>query len=102
MSAGLWVAIAALGGAGAVARVVGSSLSSTTTVNIAGAFVLGLLTGLSVTGHGLLLAGSAFLGSLTTFSTWMLEARTRPSLIAVTQLAGVAAAGAGWALGSAL
>jgi CrcB protein len=113
---GLWLAVAGLGGAGAVARVVGASLVprrelGTTAVNIAGSFALGLLTGLSVTGDALLLTGAATLGSFTTFSTWMLEAQRlaedgEPGAAAVlvggALAAGLAAAGAGWALGSAL
>ena len=34
---------------------------------------MGLLTGLALTGTALVLAGTATLGSYTTFSTWMLE-----------------------------
>jgi fluoride exporter len=116
MGLGLWLAVAGLGGAGAVARVVGAALVprrelGTAAVNVFGAFVLGLLTGLSVTGDALLLAGTATLGSLTTFSTWMLEAQRLAEdgeagagalLLGGALAAGLAAAGAGWALGSAL
>ena len=42
-------------------------------VNLTGAALLGLLVGLGFTGDRLLLAGTATLGSYTTFSTWMLE-----------------------------
>jgi fluoride exporter len=42
-------------------------------VNVTGATLLGLLVGLGFTGTRLLLAGTATLGSYTTFSTWMLE-----------------------------
>jgi CrcB protein len=45
----------------------------TLAVNASGALLLGLLTGLALSGEGLVLAGSAMLGSYTTFSTWMLE-----------------------------
>jgi CrcB protein len=45
----------------------------TLTVNATGALLLGLLTGLAVSGNLLVLAGTATLGSYTTFSTWMLE-----------------------------
>ncbi len=85
MSVFAWIGVALLGGVGAIARFlldgfVGSrSWSSfplgTFAVNISGAFVLGLLTGLALTGDALLLAGTAALGSYTTFSTWMLEAQ---------------------------
>jgi CrcB protein len=45
----------------------------TLAVNLSGSLVLGLLTGFALTGDALLLAGTATLGSYTTFSTWMLE-----------------------------
>jgi fluoride exporter len=44
-------------------------------VNISGAFLLGLVAGMGASGDVYRLAGIAFLGSYTTFSTWMLEAR---------------------------
>jgi CrcB protein len=85
MSAEVWVAVAAVGGLGAIARFVldaaigrrvGRSFPlGTLVINLSGAFVLGLLTGLGVTGNGLLIAGTATIGSYTTFSTWMLESQ---------------------------
>jgi CrcB protein len=45
----------------------------TLAVNISGATLLGLLGGLALSRHAALLAGTAFVGSYTTFSTWMLE-----------------------------
>ncbi len=86
MTALLWVGVAALGGVGAllrfgvdgfVAERAGSSSEfpwGTFAVNISGSFVLGLLAGAALHGDALLLAGTAALGSYTTFSTWMLEA----------------------------
>ncbi|HTA13291.1 MAG TPA: fluoride efflux transporter CrcB [Solirubrobacteraceae bacterium] len=78
-----WIAVAILGSLGSLARflvdgaVSASSSSSfplgTLLVNASGALVLGLLTGLALSGEALLLAGSATIGSYTTFSTWMLE-----------------------------
>lgn len=83
MSAWTWIAVAALGGTGAVARFladttisqrVGSAFpAGTLAVNLSGAAALGLLAGLGLHGVALLLAGTATLGSYTTFSTWMLE-----------------------------
>jgi CrcB protein len=83
VSAGLWLAVGACGSAGAVARFVldgfvarriGSALPwGTFAVNVSGAFVLGLLAGAALSGDAALLAGTALLGSYTTFSTWMLE-----------------------------
>lgn len=77
--------IALAGGAGAclrwllTARLDGRSRRGTGTgvVNLAGAFALGLLVALTDAGRidsfwGLVL-GTGFLGSLTTFSTWMVE-----------------------------
>ena len=117
----VWVAVAVLGGLGALARFGvdgavtrrggGGFPVGTLAVNLTGAFALGLLAGLDLAGDGLLLAGTALLGSYTTFSTWMLEAHRlgeddRARLlwlnIALSLAAGVAAAALGRATGSAL
>jgi fluoride exporter len=45
----------------------------TLAVNISGAALLGLLSGLALSRHAALLVDTAFIGSYTTFSTWMLE-----------------------------
>ena len=45
----------------------------TLTVNISGAALLGFLGGLALSKDAALLAGTAFVGAYTTFSTWMLE-----------------------------
>lgn len=117
----LWPAVAATSAGGAclrflvdaavTARVRGRAPWGTAVVNLTGAFVAGLLAGLSV-GHGLaLVVGMGFLGSYTTFSTWMLEVltlatgrRRRAALVNVAgQLAaGMALAALGWAVGAAL
>jgi CrcB protein len=83
VSAWTWLAVALLGGLGASARFLIDSLISaralgdlplgTLAVNTSGSLLLGLLVGLAVTGNALVLAGTAMLGSYTTFSTWMLE-----------------------------
>lgn len=83
MSVWIWLAVAALGAAGATGRFVLDSVIGglgrsglplgTFAVNATGAFALGLLTGLAAGGELLLLAGTAALGSYTTFSTWLLE-----------------------------
>jgi fluoride exporter len=85
MSLAVWVGIALLGGVGAVARFAVDWLVSLRfgwrfplgilTVNLSGAFLLGLLVGASVEGDAYRLAGTAVLGSFTTFSTWMLDTR---------------------------
>jgi len=79
----VWTGVALLGGCGALLRFVidgaiaeraGSEFPwGTLTVNVSGSLVLGLLAGLALHGDALLLAGTAVLGSYTTFSTWMLE-----------------------------
>jgi CrcB protein len=79
----VWMGIALLGGVGALARFTVDGILSgrfgrgfpvgTLVVNLSGALVLGLLVGLSLKGDVLALAGTATLGSYTTFSTWMFE-----------------------------
>ncbi|HEY5188717.1 MAG TPA: fluoride efflux transporter CrcB [Solirubrobacteraceae bacterium] len=117
MSAWVWAGVALLGGAGAVARFVIDSLISvrsdqalplgTLIVNVSGAFVLGLLTGLNLMGNTLLLVGTATIGAYTTFSTWMLEthrlAEDRAHRVAVVNVvlslvAGLVAAALGRAI----
>jgi CrcB protein len=83
MSVAVWIGVAILGGAGALGRFLldgwisarGSDQLPTGTlaVNVSGALLLGLCTGIALTGNALLLVGSATIGSYTTFSTWMLE-----------------------------
>lgn len=59
---------------GAVARRAGKSFPfGTLVVNISGATLLGFLGALALNRYAALLAGTAFVGSYTTFSTWMLE-----------------------------
>ncbi|MGB8211480.1 MAG: fluoride efflux transporter CrcB [Mycobacterium sp.] len=79
----LWVGVLIAGGFGAllrflvdgaVARRAARSFPfGTLAVNISGAALLGLLGGLALSRHAALLADTAFVGSYTTFSTWMLE-----------------------------
>jgi len=118
----IWLGIALLGATGALARVLCDGWVraltghpelplGTLAVNVAGSFALGLLTGASVTGDAILLAGTGFLGAFTTFSTWLVESerlagRGRVALalgyLGLSIALGLAACGAGWALGSAL
>lgn len=94
----VWVGVAVLGALGTYARYrLSSHPWGIFAVNVSGAFVLGLLTGLSVTGDALLLLGTGLLGSYTTFSTWIVEDRQ----IALSIAAGLAAAGLGWLIGAA-
>lgn len=79
----VWTGVALLGGAGAVCRfLVDRAVSKrlkrgfpfgTLVVNISGALLLGFLAGLALSPHTTLLVGTGFVGSYTTFSTWMLE-----------------------------
>ena len=115
------MAVALVGGCGAIARflldgAVGAALArdyplGTFLVNITGAVVLGVLTGAAVSGRALTIAGSATIGSYTTFSTWMLEThRLRedgqfaPALVNVVLrlAAGIAAVELGRKLGAQL
>jgi CrcB protein len=83
MSVWVWIGVALLSGVAALARFLLVALVSahaagrfplgTFVVNITGALLLGLVTGLAVEGDALILIGTATLGSYTTFSTWMLE-----------------------------
>jgi CrcB protein len=80
---GLWLAVGVLGGLASLARFFVSRLVSagtrggfpfgTLAVNLSGTFVLGVLAGAALGGDAYLLAGTATIGSYTTFSTWMLE-----------------------------
>jgi CrcB protein len=121
VSALAWVAVAAVGGLGALARFLLDAVVSeraggelpwgTLAVNISGAFVLGLVVGLPLRGDALLIAGAGALGSYTTFSTWMLESHRLGEEgelplgiinVAASLIAGVGAAAIGRAIGGAL
>jgi fluoride exporter len=121
VSALVWTGVVVIGGLGSVLRflvdgVVGSRLGrdfpfGTLMVNISGAVVLGLLTGLALGEDASLLAGTAAVGSYTTFSTWMLETQRlaeereiRGAMVnVIASLAlGIAAAAAGKAIGARL
>jgi CrcB protein len=116
----LWAGVAALGGCGAVARVVLTSAVQTRAghrtrlpvgtlaVNVSGSALLGLLSGLALSDDALLLAGTGLLGGYTTFSTWMLDSerlsKQHDRRLAVVNVllslaAGVAATMLGRALG---
>jgi CrcB protein len=121
MSPLAWVGVVLLGGVGAVLRfrvdgAIGGRVKSdfpygTFAVNVSGSFALGLLTGAGATDTALFVAGTGLLGSFTTFSTWMFEterlgeegeAALGVANLAASIAAGLAAAGAGWALGAVL
>lgn len=115
---GLWVGVGALGGIAAIARfLLDGAVAArapvgfpygTLAVNLSGAFALGLLAGLALDGDPMLLAGTAALGSYTTFSTWMFESQRlaedgqwRPAAVNVlaSLAVGILAAALGNAIG---
>jgi CrcB protein len=119
MSAWAWAAVAVLGGVGAIARFLidgqisqrlsGDFPFGTLTINLTGALLLGLLGGLALSGEALVLAGTATLGSYTTFSTWMLETQrlaedgeVRAAMVNawLSVIVGVATAALGRAIGA--
>ena len=79
----VWAGVVVIGGAGSVLRFYADGLVSaaagrdfplgTMVINVSGAIVLGLLSGLALSSSQYLLLGTAAVGSYTTFSTWMLE-----------------------------
>ncbi|HEV7423040.1 MAG TPA: fluoride efflux transporter CrcB [Mycobacterium sp.] len=83
MNVAVWAGVVVIGGVGAVlrflvdravaSRVARSFPFGTLIVNLSGAMLLGLISGLTLSHNVALLAGTAFVGSYTTFSTWMLE-----------------------------
>jgi fluoride exporter len=117
----VWIGVVLLGGVGAVARfLVDRAISlragrefpyGTLLVNVSGALLLGALTGLALDERMALLAGTAVVGSYTTFSTWMFEThrlgedRRVPGMagnVVVSIVVGVAAAALGRWVGSRL
>jgi CrcB protein len=84
----VWIGVVLAGGLGSVlrflfdgtvarragkSRVFGTLPFGTLAVNISGAALLGFLGALALNRDAALLAGTAFVGAYTTFSTWMLE-----------------------------
>jgi fluoride exporter len=79
----IWLGVLVAGGMGSVLRfVVDGAVArrmarsfpfGTLTVNVSGAVLLGLISNLALSRHAALLTDTAFIGSYTTFSTWMLE-----------------------------
>lgn len=121
MTVAVWAGVLVIGGLGAVLRfLVDRAVSGrvarafpygTLVVNVTGALVLGFLSGLALSPHLALLIGTAFVGSYTTFSTWMLETQrlgeerqVRPAVanIVVSLVLGVAAAAVGLWIGAEL
>ena len=116
-----WIGVGVFGAIGSWARFrVGGLVTAwrpsdfplgTFVVNLTGGFLLGLLTGLSVTGDALLVLGTGLLGGYTTFSTWMVEAQRLGedgewtlvwAYLLGSMLAGLATTGLGWSIGGAI
>jgi CrcB protein len=75
-------------------------------VNVAGSFLLGLLSGAAVTGHWLALLGTGFCGGFTTYSAFAVQAhrrgRTNGAAYAVaTVVVALAACAVGFVVGQA-
>ena len=117
MNLALWAGVLVIGGLGSVARyMVDRAVArraarsfpfGTLTVNITGAVLLGFITGLALSHQAALLAGTAFAGAYTTFSTWMFETQRLteerqvwPAVanIVVSVALGIAAAATGQAI----
>ncbi|MDD4866807.1 MAG: fluoride efflux transporter CrcB [Mycobacterium sp.] len=107
----LWAGVVLAGGAGSVLRflvdrTVARRLArpfpfGTLTVNVSGAAVLGVISGLALSKEAALLTDTAFVGAYTTFATWMLESqrlgeerqlRTAAANITVSLVLGMASA----------
>ena len=119
MNVFLWAGVILIGGAGSVARFLADGLVAsaagrdfpfgTLAINVSGAVILGLLTGLALGHDQALLAGTAAVGSYTTFSTWMFETdrlaeerqyRKAVANVIISLVLGVAAAALGRLIGT--
>jgi CrcB protein len=115
----IWLGVVLIGGAGSVLRfVIDGAVTSRTdrsfpfgtlAVNLSGATLLGLIAGLALNHDEALFAGTAAVGSYTTFSTWMFETQRlaedrqllRPAAnVVVSLVAGLLAAALGRLVGS--
>jgi fluoride exporter len=115
----IWAGLMLIGGTGSVLRfIVDGAIASRTgrafpygtlVVNLSGSVLLGLITGLALSQAGALLAGTAAVGSYTTFSTWMFETqrlgedrqiRNLVANVLVSLAAGVTAAALGQLAGA--
>jgi fluoride exporter len=117
----IWAGVVLIGGAGSVLRFLADGVVAaaadrgfpvgTLAVNVSGAVILGVITGLALGHDQALLAGTAAVGSYTTFSTWMLETqrlteerqhRTAALNVLASLTLGIAAAALGRLLGAQL
>lgn len=108
------VALAVIaGGLGALVRAEATARlgmrRGTAVVNLAGAFLLGLVVGIAggadSDAGSVVVLGVGALGGMTTFSTWMLEVTERPEpaqvpAVITTLFVGMVVAGVGWMVGA--
>ena len=118
MTVWTWIAVAVVGGAGAIARFVvdrtvsrrfgGAFPYGTLVINLSGSFALGFVAGLALSTDAALIVGTATIGSYTTFSTWMFETdrlaesgalRAAAANVVVSIVLGVALAALGQTVG---
>jgi CrcB protein len=121
MTVAIWFGVMVMGGFGALARFsfdravnkrVGRPFPfGTRVVHISGAWLLGLLAGVALSPQVAQIVGTGFVGSYTTFSTWMLETQRLSeerqvvsafANIAVSVVLGLIAAWLGQSMGAAL
>jgi CrcB protein len=114
----VWTGVVVIGGFGSVLRFLVDRLAAqrspgafplgTLVVNVSGSLVLGVITGLTASPDVVLLAGTAAVGSYTTFSTWMFETQRlgeerqlsgAAMNLLISVILGVAAAALGRAIG---
>ena len=117
----LWAGVALLSAAGALLRYLvdtgvtlragGRFPAGTAVVNLSGALLLGVLTGVAADRGVSLLLGAALIGSYTTFSTLMFETlalaedgrgRAAFANVALQTAAGIGVSALGWVVGAAL
>jgi CrcB protein len=93
-----WLLVAVGAGVGATIRFVLAHLldgrwpTGTMAVNIAGSFVLGVLSALALSGSATALLGTGFCGGLTTFSSLMVQSADRGRRVGTAYLASTVAA----------
>jgi CrcB protein len=121
VSAGAWIAVAALGGAAAVARFAADALITARArgpfplgvfaINLAGTLVVGIAAGAALGGEAMTILAGGVTGSFTTFSGWMLDTnrlaeegldRIARLNLGVSLVAGFAAVALGHGLGTLL
>jgi fluoride exporter len=120
-AAWVWIGAGALGAIGSLARFLLDGFISrrapgdlpwgTLTVNVIGAFAIGIVVGTGVPGDERFLLAGGLIASFTTFSTWMFEThrlgedgqeRAALANLVVMVALGIAAVALGWWIGALL